>query len=62
MQLINKARFFVIAIFLCILIGCASSGNQQLAKQNNTSINQEIVDGRTSKHEVEALLGQPDNN
>lgn len=59
--MINFTKAFVAVFTLLFLIGCASTGNQRLANASSDSVSQNIVDGKTTKAEVEALLGQPDN-
>lgn len=54
-------KIFAAIFGLALLVGCASTGNQQLANTNASSVNQNIVDGQTTKAQVEALLGAPDN-
>ena len=42
-----------------LFVGCASSGNQSLKKETESSVNQKIAVGRTSKREVRAHFGSP---
>ncbi|ELY7489206.1 hypothetical protein BS412_15695 [Cronobacter turicensis] len=42
------------------LAGCASSGNQQLKNETETSVQTKIQEGKTSKSEVKSLFGSPD--
>jgi outer membrane protein assembly factor BamE (lipoprotein component of BamABCDE complex) len=49
----------VIALAVLSLWGCASSGNRVLEKQDATAVNQQIVDGKTTRPEVVATYGQP---
>jgi outer membrane protein assembly factor BamE (lipoprotein component of BamABCDE complex) len=43
------------------LAGCASSGNKQLSKETETSVQSKIQEGKTSKSEVKTFYGSPDN-
>jgi outer membrane protein assembly factor BamE (lipoprotein component of BamABCDE complex) len=44
---------------IALLAGCATSGNEKLKDHSQSSISQQITEGRTSKNEVTAALGQP---
>lgn len=51
----------VIAAFVAAtLAGCASSGNQQLKNETETSVQNKIQEGKTTKPEVKAVFGSPD--
>jgi len=54
-------KSLLITLCLLLLTGCASTGNQQLGKQTNVSLNEKITNGKTTRNQIEALLGQPDN-
>lgn len=43
------------------LAGCASSGNQQLKNETETSVQSKIQEGKTTKAEVKTFFGSPDN-
>lgn len=43
-----------------ILTGCASSGNQKLKSETETSVQSKIHEGKTTKVEVKTLFGSPD--
>lgn len=61
MSMKSFLKIFAVILGLGLLVGCASTGNQRLANTNAASVNQSIIDGQTTKAEVEALLGAPDN-
>ncbi|HEE0055616.1 TPA: hypothetical protein R8G17_003477 [Citrobacter braakii] len=42
------------------LTGCASSGNQKLKSETETSVQSKIQEGKTTKAEVKTLFGSPD--
>lgn len=42
------------------LAGCASSGNQQLKNETETSVQSKIQEGKTTKAEVKSFFGSPD--
>jgi outer membrane protein assembly factor BamE (lipoprotein component of BamABCDE complex) len=49
-----------ISLAVAILIaGCATSGNEKLKDHTQLSISQQITEGKTTKKEVTAALGQP---
>ena len=51
----------VIAAFVAAtLAGCASSGNQQLKKETETSVQNKIQEGKPTKSEVKSVFGSPD--
>jgi len=51
------------AVVLCaaLLAGCASAGNEALAKQTSATLSEHIEKGVTTKAQIEAMLGQPQN-
>lgn len=51
------AAFLAVAL----LAGCASAGNEALSKQTSASLQQHIEKGVTTKAQVQAILGQPQN-
>jgi len=50
---------FAAAIAAITLSGCASVGNETLRKESEASVNQKIIQGKTSKDEVRAMFGSP---
>ncbi|MFW0974770.1 hypothetical protein [Leclercia pneumoniae] len=48
------------AALAATLAGCASSGNQQLKNETETSVRSKIQEGKTTKAEVKAFFGSPD--
>ena len=50
-----------LAVALAVtLTGCASSGNQKLKSETETSVQSKIQEGKTTKVEVKSLFGSPD--
>lgn len=47
-------------IIASALVGCASSGNQQLKNETETSVQTKIQEGKTTKAEVKSYFGSPD--
>lgn len=54
-----------VPVVLCALAlgiaGCASAGNQVLAKEDATTVSRSIVDGRTTKTEIQTTYGDPND-
>lgn len=44
-----------------LLSGCASSGNQSLAKETEETVAQKITEGETRQSEVQGIFGSPMN-
>lgn len=53
-------KIVLAAMVAVAMSGCASSGNQQLQKETETSIKNKIHEGKTTKAELKSLLGSPD--
>ncbi len=53
-------RIVMIALSAALLAGCASSGNQQLKNETETSVQNKIQEGKTTKAEVKSIFGSPD--
>ena len=48
------------AVLAALLVGaCSSAGNDVLRTQDATAVDRNIVDGRTTRSEVEAMYGNP---
>ncbi|TMJ24360.1 MAG: hypothetical protein E6G95_18300 [Alphaproteobacteria bacterium] len=48
------------AIFLAlVLAGCASGGNEVLKQQDAATVNQFVIDGKTTRDEVLRIYGSP---
>jgi outer membrane protein assembly factor BamE (lipoprotein component of BamABCDE complex) len=45
--------------FLFLFISCASSGNKAIKEENQASISEKIVKGKTTKEEIKAIFGDP---
>jgi len=59
--LIRRSAFAATLLAAALLAGCASAGNEALSKQTSASLNQHIQKGVTTKAQVQAILGQPQN-
>ena len=53
-------KFVFAAMIAATLAGCASSGNQQLKNETETSVQNKIQEGKTTKTEVKSIFGSPD--
>ncbi|OAH25394.1 hypothetical protein [Serratia marcescens] len=49
------------AMVAFLLAGCASSGNKQLQKETEVSMQSKIKEGVTTKSQLKTLLGSPDS-
>ena len=47
------------ALLTAALAGCASGGNEVLRSQDANAVDQNIIDGRTTRSEVERIYGPP---
>lgn len=52
-------KSFAGVVMMALLAGCATSGNERLKDHTQSSISQQIAEGKTTKNEVTAALGQP---
>lgn len=52
-------RTLMIAVVALGLAGCASRGNEVLKSQSVASVDLTVVDGRTTRQEVQAIYGAP---
>jgi outer membrane protein assembly factor BamE (lipoprotein component of BamABCDE complex) len=55
----KMAKSFAGVALVALLAGCATSGNEKLKEHTQSSISQKITEGKTTKNEVTAALGQP---
>lgn len=56
-----EMKKIALAVALTVtLAGCASSGNQQLKNETETSVQSKIQEGKTTKAEVKSVFGSPD--
>ncbi|HGL6397187.1 hypothetical protein OGY62_10915 [Citrobacter sp. CK198] len=53
-------KAMIAAAIAVVLAGCASSGNQQLKNETETSVQTKIQEGKTTKSEVKSYFGSPD--
>lgn len=56
----ENEKIVIAAFMAATLAGCASSGNQQLKNETETSVQNKIQEGKTTKSEVKAVFGSPD--
>jgi len=50
---------FLAIVMMTALCGCVGAGNQVLKKENDASVSQKIVDGKTTKSEIKSMFGDP---
>ena len=55
----KMAKSFAGVALVALLAGCATSGNEKLKEYTQSSISQKITEGKTTKNEVTAAMGQP---
>ncbi|SQA84099.1 Uncharacterised protein [Citrobacter freundii] len=53
-------KYLITVAMAVALAGCASSGNQQLKNETETSVQSKIQEGKTTKAEVKSYFGSPD--
>lgn len=52
-------QYTAIAFVTLTAIGCASVGNETLRTETETSVQNKIVEGKTTKPEVKSIFGSP---
>ena len=55
----NITRVLTICFAIAALGGCASVGNEKLRAESESTVQQKIVEGKTTKPEVRAMFGSP---
>jgi outer membrane protein assembly factor BamE (lipoprotein component of BamABCDE complex) len=45
--------------FACLMVGCASVGNETLRAESESSVKGKVVEGKTTKSEVKSMFGSP---
>ena len=55
----NVLRNLSIGIAVLAIGGCASVGNEKLRAESESSVQQKIVEGKTTKSEVRGMFGSP---
>lgn len=58
---LKMKRIIFAAMMAATLVGCASSGNQQLKNETETSVQTRLQEGKTTKAEVKSYFGSPDS-
>ncbi|MFZ4167677.1 hypothetical protein ACEV60_03270 [Enterobacter ludwigii] len=58
--MMKMKKIVMMALGAALLAGCASSGNQQLKNETETSVQTKIQEGKTTKAEVKSFFGSPD--
>lgn len=53
------AKFAALSLVAVVLGGCASAGNETLRKESESSVQQKIVEGKTTKAEIRSTFGSP---
>lgn len=56
-----KNKIALVFLLSFSLIGCATSGNQALKSETETSVSTKIIEGKSTKLDVKAYFGSPDN-
>jgi outer membrane protein assembly factor BamE (lipoprotein component of BamABCDE complex) len=54
----RKISAFILSITVAILAGCAT-GNTSIATESTATIQQKLINGKTTKTEVRAAFGEP---
>ncbi|ELN2122232.1 hypothetical protein ABKV66_01460 [Enterobacter hormaechei] len=54
-------KIALVVLVALTMAGCASSGNQQLKNETETSVQTKIQEGKTTKSEVKTTFGSPDS-
>ena len=54
-----KFTFGLLVVLSLFIQGCASTGNESLRKETESSVKQKIIVGKTTKDEVKNLFGSP---
>ena len=58
----NHIRFAVTALLAAFLVtGCVSTGNDAMKEQNQQTIEQTIIKGKTNKQEISSRFGSADS-
>ena len=55
----SKTIWVAVAFLTAALAGCASGGNEVLRAQDANAVDQAIIDGKTTRSEVERIYGPP---
>ncbi|WP_323636977.1 hypothetical protein [Pectobacterium polaris] len=55
-------KIIIAALVSLSLVGCSSSGNQSLKNETHESVKTKLVKGKTTKQDVLASFGEPDNH
>ena len=55
----KKLRLCLMAIMVTGLVGCAAAGNDSLRLESEASVNQQMIEGVTTKKDVKNLFGSP---
>jgi outer membrane protein assembly factor BamE (lipoprotein component of BamABCDE complex) len=59
MQANRMTASVAIALILLAQAGCMSAGNETLRKETEVSVQQKVLEGKTTKAEVRAMFGSP---
>lgn len=54
-------KVLIASVVVILLAGCSSSGNRALQKESEVSVQSKLTEGVTTKGEVKAIFGSPDN-
>jgi outer membrane protein assembly factor BamE (lipoprotein component of BamABCDE complex) len=56
---VKKIISIALVLIPVLLTGCASTGNEILRKESETSMSTKVVEGKTNKADVRAMFGSP---
>jgi outer membrane protein assembly factor BamE (lipoprotein component of BamABCDE complex) len=56
---VKKIISIALVLIPVFLTGCASTGNEILRKESETSMSTKVVEGKTNKADVRAMFGSP---
>ncbi len=59
MTTMQKCSWILLCIGTLAVAGCATSGNDSLRKETKASVDQKIIDHKTTMNEVRAIFGAP---
>ena len=55
----KKITIFTLCISLIAITGCANSGNKSVKNVTQQQVEQTVVEGKTSKQEIQRMFGAP---
>src|ERR1700693_1747027 len=55
----KKIAVLAVLAVVLVLAGCAGVGNEKLRSESETTVAQKIVEGKTTKAEIQKMFGSP---